>query len=110
MVINWQFYSNKRLIDDFKNITCKVKNNEIIVSFNDSRNIINIFSETYKRENEDYQMLIDFKRKTVSFLLKDIKPLEYDIDCHFRKEKNVIYLTYKIDDEEKKIIIERKDK
>ena len=110
MVINWQFYSNKKLIDEFKNIACEVNNKNIIVSFDDSRNVINIYDKIYKREKEDYQMIIDFKKKTVSFLLKDIKPLEYDIDCNFKKKDNVIYLTYKIDDEEKKIVIERKDK
>ena len=110
MVINWQFYSKNKLIDDLKNIDCAFENKQIIVSFNDSKNIIDIDKKRYIRFYDNYQMIIDFKKKTVTFKLENINPLEYEINCEFAIEKNVIKLTYNIDDDdEKKIIIERKE-
>lgn len=107
MLINWYLYDNQTLIVNDLNVKCEFSNNVLIYKNEDSTNEININKETYIRENNEYKLEIDFKKKTMELYMNELKnSFLLDIECLFTKNKDKIILEYKYDEEIKKIIIE----
>lgn len=68
-------------------------------------NTIDLVEDVYTRENNEFKFKIDFKNKKFSYNLKEKNlVMEDKLDCSINKEKGII-LKYRLDDEEKKIII-----
>ena len=79
------------------------------VKYNDGNasNIVDLKNLTYQRENKDFLLVIDFKKGTFSYLLKekDYKMESKLLSSSIEIAKDII-LKYKLDEEEKKIIIQ----
>ncbi len=79
------------------------------VKYNDGNasNIVDLKNLTYQRENKDFLLVIDFKKETFSYLLKekDYKMESKLLSSSIEIAKDII-LKYKLDEEEKKIIIQ----
>jgi len=69
--------------------------------------LINLKEESYLRENDEFIFKIDFKNKLFNYILKENDFLVEDkISCSMLLKNSTIVLKYKIDEEEKKIIIQ----
>ncbi|MBE6156601.1 MAG: hypothetical protein E7161_02530 [Firmicutes bacterium] len=69
--------------------------------------MINLKEESYLRENDEFIFKIDFKNKLFNYILKENDFLVEDkISCSMLLKNSTIVLKYKIDEEEKKIIIQ----
>ena len=89
---------------------CEIDGN--IIKFqedNDTVNIIDKEKKLYQRINNDYTLEIDFQKYLFSLKLKDedLKTQEVKINCEFIENDGLI-LIYKLDKEEKKIIVKIK--
>ncbi len=89
---------------------CEIDGN--IIKFqedNDTVNIIDKEKKLYQRINNDYTLEIDFQKYLFSLKLKDedLKTQEVKINCEFIESDGLI-LIYKLDKEEKKIIVKIK--
>jgi len=71
--------------------------------------INNIYLENkiYLRENNEFIFKIDFNNKKFTYILKEKNlTIEDNVICSFHKIDNIYNLKYKIDEEEKNIIIQ----
>lgn len=79
------------------------------VKYNDGNasNVVDLKNLTYQRENKDFLLVIDFKKKTFSYLLKEKNyKMESKLISSSIEVAKDITLKYKLDEEEKKIIIQ----
>lgn len=105
--INWQLYNNEKLIINNENVLCDYNDKIIKYKEKDGINIINLKEEQYMRENQEYMMQIDFKNNTFKFILKEKNHILNDSLTSSKMVilKDTITMMYKLDEEEKKIII-----
>jgi len=106
--INWSLLSDNKIIID-KNILCEYEKNILIKYIEDDHtsNIIDLKNRIYIRENNEFLFKIDFNKKIFYYELKENNIcLENIIECELNQNDKNILLKYKIDEEEKKIIIQ----
>ena len=106
--INWSLFNDDKIIIANENVECEFVVNKFIKYLeNDTSNYIDLENKIYIRENNEFMFKIDYKNNLFNYILKEnnIK-LENEIDCEFIINDNEIILKYKIDEEEKKIIIQ----
>lgn len=99
--------NNKEVIINDKNKVCEYKENDYLKYEDDnSSNYIDLKNNIYIRENSDFIFKIDFKNKLMFYTLKEKEmTFESQVECSIKKDNEII-LKYKIDEEEKKIIIQ----
>ncbi len=70
-------------------------------------NIVDFRTETYKRENREFRLVIDFRNETFSYVLKkkDYKLESKLLSCSIVLARDIT-LKYKLDDEEMTILIQ----
>ncbi len=106
-MINWRLLNNDEIIINNENVICEYKLG-YYVKYNerDASNIVDLKNLTYRRENEDFVLVIDFKNKKFSYLLKEknYKLEDKLLSCSLEVKEDIV-LKYKLDDEEKQIII-----
>jgi len=108
-LINWSLLNDGKIIINNENIECEFEANKFIKYQEDKNtfNLINLKEESYLRENDEFIFKIDFKNKLFNYILKENDFLVEDkISCSMLLKNSTIVLKYKIDEEEKKIIIQ----
>ena len=107
--IDWILFNNKKKILEYKNVVCEINNN--CWHFNEDGNIINIIDlnkNIYQRESDDYILQVDFKKKKYYLTLRGKEKntlFTMNLECASIEKEEDIHLKYKIDDEEKEILI-----
>lgn len=107
--INWNLYSDGKLVVENNNIECEYEENNFIkyVENNDTFNVVNLKDNEFTRENNDFIFKIDFKNNEFSYLLKEKNiTLNDKLICNIIKEKDYIKLIYQLDEEEKELVIQ----
>ena len=106
--INWCLFSNNKLIIKKENIECEITNN--ILKYQEEKNFINkidMNNDIFIRESNEFLFKIDFKKQSFEYTLKEKDLRINDVLLEAKIIKNeIITLIYKIEDEEKKIIIQ----
>lgn len=98
---------NNEVIINNENESCEFEENSYLkYKENDSLNYIDFKNKLYKRENKEFIFQVDFKNKLVNYTLKG-KDLEFSskIDCSWEVNSNDINLKYKLDEDEKELLI-----
>ena len=87
---------------------CEYNNNIIIYKEDNVKNIINLNTQEYERDTEDYKFNLDFDHNTFKYTLKEKNYVFGDKlkEGKIRKEEKKIIIIYGIDKDRKKIIIE----
>lgn len=107
-LINWRLLEDEKVIIN-NNIECEYEINKFIKYEEDQNivNIINLHDQIYIRNSDEFILKIDFKKALFSYTLKENNlTLENTIDCNFQKKDKAYILTYKLNEEVKKIIIQ----
>ncbi len=87
---------------------CEYEENQYLKYIEDNnQNLIDLINKIYIRENEEFIFKIDFNHQQFSYILKENNyRMENKIDSCAFAMNDTITLTYNLDDEEKKIIIQ----
>lgn len=97
------------MIINKEKVICEYEENKYIKYIEEDNiiNYIDLVNDIYTRETSEFTFKIDFNNKKISYLLKEKNALfESDLNkCNIIKNNEII-LNYKIDDEDKKIIIQ----
>lgn len=104
--INWTLKNNNEVIINHENELCEFKENDYLKYIeNDTSNFIDLKNEIYIRENNEFIFKIDFKNKLVFYTLKE-KDLTFEdkVEGNFNY-KDDIFIQYKLNDEEKTIMV-----
>ena len=107
--INWSLLNDGLIVILNKNVECEYVVNKYIKykEDNDTFNLINLEEDYYLRENNEFVFKIDFKNNLFSYTLKENNiTIEDKVECQITKNDRIINLKYRLDDEEKEIIIQ----
>ena len=106
--INWSLLNDNKKVISKENVECDyIENLQLNYREDNTLNTIDFKNKLYLRENEEFLFKIDFKNKIFKYILKENDiVLENEIECYFEKNDNFIELKYKLDEEEKKIVIQ----
>ena len=106
------FFKNENIIhkETYKNVN---KKNSIEFYCLGYHTILDLETDTFVRENDEFEFFLAIQKKYCTIHLKKEK-MEFEIlveDCHLKKEKNQITLEYTIEseDDKNKIMIIVKD-
>lgn len=69
------------------------------------QNNIDIERQIYKRTTVDYELIIDFKKNLCELRYENLTAGQFKIESSLKVEQNKIELQYKIDKEQKRIVI-----
>ena len=108
-LVNWSLLSNNKIIIREKSVPCEFKENEYI-RFLESKNVsneIDFGEKTYTRITDEFIFMIDVKNNKFNYKLKENNYIiEDSLESSSLQIDKSIILKYKLDDEEKKIIIQ----
>lgn len=106
--VDWQLYSENNLIINNQNVEAEFNQNNIVYNDEFGKHIIDRKNKIYERiDNEDY-MIINFNKNTITFKFNG-ETLEYDITSEYKEGENKISLIYSLGEEEKRIVIKKRD-
>ena len=101
-------FNNNKIIINKEKVECEVENNKIKYNEEDNTiNIVDLINNIYIRESNNFLFKIDFNKEIFSYTLKE-KNVTFSnqlLSCSILKEEKII-LKYKLDEEEKMIIIQ----
>lgn len=107
--INWQLYIEDTLIINNLNVEAEVTNENICYTDEFGKHIIDKLNRTYQRIGDSDEMIIDFKKNSITFKF-DGQVLEYDIESSFETNDKSVFIVYTLGDEKKKLLVtERRD-
>lgn len=107
-LINWSLLNDGKIVINNKNIECEFEVDKFIkyLENKETMNIIDLENKFFSRENNEFIFKIDFNKNTFSYILKENNiTVEDKIECKIIEKNNIINLKYKLDEEEKEIII-----
>lgn len=108
MKIDWKLLDNGKIIIDEIDKTIKYVDNVIYYEDKYGTHVVDRTNRIYERRCPDDTFRVDFKNNllTVSFGNNNLK---YDIKTNYEEKDEQIILTYELGDENKQIIIKRKE-
>ena len=107
-IINWRLLIDGKVTIDNKFVECEYEVNKFIKYLEEdySFNIIDLENKLFIRENKEFIFKIDFVKNMFNYILKDNNiELEDKIICDLKYKGNIIDLKYKLDEEEREIVI-----
>lgn len=107
-LINWSLLNDGEVVIDNKNVVCEYEVDKFIKYLDNDNaiNVVDLKNKIYFRENNEFIFKIDFNKMLFSYTLKEQNIfIEDKINCQIIINKDFINLKYKIDEEEKIIII-----
>lgn len=110
MIINWSLYSNEKLVlrKTIKRFKYE-KDNYICLKDKYGTHYIDLKSKVYEKKDGNVIFRIDFVNNLCIIILDSDKKFEVEINCSWQNEQNKWILTYSLDDEEKRIMVELKE-
>jgi len=108
MKIDWKLLDNGEIVIDEVDKLTKFENNTIYYEDEYGIHVVDRTNRIYERRCPDDTFRVDFKNNllTVSFGSNNLK---YDIKTNYEEKDELIILTYELGNEQKQIIIKRKE-
>ena len=110
LFINWSLYNNDKLV--FKNKLTDFKYEKeqyLLVNDKYGSHKIDLKSKIYEKIDGNVIFRIDFVNNLCIIILDSDKKFEFTIDTNWHYQNNIWTLSYKLEDENKQIIIELKE-
>lgn len=105
--VNWYLLSNGNIEESKKNIEIKYENNILYYQNGKYLNTIDVINKIFKRKSPDYELLIDFEKKEITFDFKEKGKYSMKLKTYYYIDKKYIKMKYILDCEEKEIIVEK---
>ncbi len=110
LFINWSLYNNDKLVFKNKHTDFKYETDEYLqVSDEYGSHKIDLKSKIYEKIDGNVIFRIDFVNNLCIIILDSDKKFEFKIETNWHYQNNIWTLSYKLEDENKQIIVELKE-
>lgn len=105
-IIDWMLFSDGKLLICRKNEKANYQYKKYLEYKTEKEyNKIDLVNNKFRRKTDDLEMELDFRHKTCKFDFGLEGNCKFDIECEWKLKKDILILTYNIDDSVKKIKI-----
>lgn len=108
MHIDWRLISDKEIVIDRPNVLVEINDKKIIYKDEYGIHTIDQKDKIYKRVYNGDTIIIDFNKNLMTVYFED-KKFDLDIKSKYQEKGKEIHLKYSLGEEEKEIIITRKE-
>lgn len=109
-IIDWKLINKHEELINLKDVYCDyIPNKKLIYVDESGRHIIDLKENIYTREGNDYSFLVNFSKREAIVKLSSGERCSFGIECENYISNTEIRLMYKMDEEEKIIIIKMKE-